>query len=134
MSEYQSVTYEQVVNFFKRIASDEDLAGWRNATDPEEEERCLYQDGLGNHCIVGHWFHYEMGLSDEWMSRNIEDKTAINAVDVAIRQELIPYVDEPALALLERAQDFADNLIYSSNGEFLRRTWGEVVEALEIVD
>jgi hypothetical protein len=126
------VSYEEIVSFFKSIAYDESLATRRNPTDKDVKERCLYQDGQGNHCIVGHWLHHKMGVSDEWMGSNIEDKTAVDAVDAAIRQELMPEIDERALALLESAQDFADTLLNSSDGKFLRRTWGEVVEALEI--
>jgi hypothetical protein len=131
----QAITKAQILDYFNDIIEDPMLASMTNPRDLANPDSCLYQDGNGNHCLVGHWLNHYIGIDDEWMYSNIESKSADAAIEKAVEYDLIGDIEPKAIELLTQAQMLADAW-HEQEGEregiLIAPTWGEVVSQLLI--
>jgi hypothetical protein len=124
-----NITREDIENFIGRIHSDPLLIKNSNPYDSSSpENQCLYQDGEGKHCIVGHWLHNEIGIDDEWMECNIEGKSASQAVELALDDGFIDEIDCDAVAVLEFLQQSADQWHVNEDNKIVYTAWGDCID------
>lgn len=128
----KAITKEQIVDYLMHIKNDPALSQTTNPREDMDANSCLYQDGHGNHCLVGHWLNHWIGVDDEWMENNIESKAADQAIQEARDHGLIDFIEQGAIDLLLAAQATADHWTENEeSGELIFATWGEAIDNID---
>lgn len=121
------ITARNIVDFLEDVVANEHLKDKHNPREIPDFSACLYQDGKGNHCIVGHWLALNFNIDDEWMDENIEGKPADSAIEIATDEGLI---DEnmtfQSIEILTDLQQCADHI--NADGSYT--TWGEAAKEI----
>jgi hypothetical protein len=125
-----SIKVADVVNFLIEIKKDPNLSTIKNPMSGPFSDECVYFDGVGQHCLVGHWIKENTDVKDEWFE-DAEGHSAQIVIDMLREQGIIDDIEKEAAELLTRSQELADARYYDAESKSEKnRSWGKVVDDL----